>query len=270
MVRMRRVVAGLASALALVVALTGCVSAPPPASSAVEPDLRGDWQLMLMKDGRGAVDTSVKFMTLTIGNTRETQTSTPCGTAGATVRGGVGAIWIQAKSGPSDYCGDDPQVNLNVRYIRALNRTAVATLGVNRLILSSHGSRLEFARPKPSPAIAAEGKQWTLQTVAVVLGSSHAVQTFGGYASVRVKSPTSLLIDTKCATNDANFTVEGGQFSLINSRGASSTCTKEENGLEELLTTFFFQKPFRMVVADRRMTLESVDDGTTLYFLSGK
>jgi hypothetical protein len=247
---MPRLLVLAASALGVVLALSGCApSSTHPPAAAAEPILRGEWELRAGTDSTGTMDLSNTFIALTIGDAAHTLATSPCSTEPVSVRGSVGAIWVTAPRTANPGCADTRQRQLDSRFLRALNRTRVATVVNGSLVLASSTARLEFQLARPSPLDAALNRDWSLVSVYSALGSEQRAVSFEGYADLRVTSRQSLTIDTLCSHTFETFRPVNGLLEVRGADGVGQSCPGAAQKLEDILTRVLYTDRF-VITAD--------------------
>lgn len=203
-----------ASVIALAIAglvLVGCAGQAPP--SRPDPRLIGAWHLRAGTDARGSFALDNTDITLTIGDSGHTGGRSACSRYSARVTGGIGPIFVTAKSTLSDRCQTIPSAVLDSRFLDELSATRLAALSAGTLTLSSGHGDLQFT--KVGGATSLTGITWALDGLSNAT-SQWLASSVRGAATMRFSPDGVFVISTACATLTAQYRITGQQISVSN------------------------------------------------------
>jgi heat shock protein HslJ len=194
----RRTTRMIAAVVATVTSLllAGCTTTPP--FSAIDPQLAGDWHLVVATERGKTVASGAEEITFTISDSRHSGGSSPCSFYTATITGGLGAIFIDAGivNRGAD-CSDAALLHIDDQYIAALDATTVASIDDGVLVLSSPHSSLVFIKPTASSLGTLQNTNWSLLEPPNLRDSTAVRLTFG--------NANQLTITTRCSQSIAHY-----------------------------------------------------------------
>ncbi|HEY1529800.1 MAG TPA: hypothetical protein VGF80_03225 [Galbitalea sp.] len=227
---MRRPAALAAIGAATALLLAGCAT-PTPASPP-DPQLAGTWHLVQATERGTTVASGAEEITLTIGSAKNTGGSSPCSFYHASIRGGLGAIFIDAailERGAD--CSDESLLHIDDQYIAALSATTVASIDDGVLVLSSPDSSLVYIKPTASSLGTLQNTTWSLVEPPNLRDSTSVRLTFGTH--------NELTITTSCSQSIAHYLLVEDIIILRGvqeSDEGSRACTSADREARDVLT----------------------------------
>jgi heat shock protein HslJ len=204
--------AAIVGAGAILLLLASC--ATPRDQGGPDPGLRGQWELQGATDAGGAIPLANQLITLTIdGDTTTTGRST-CSDYTAHVYGNVTTLWVTATLPRVQDCGIQAQLDIERRYIAALNQVRTSTLTGGVLHLLAPGIDLQFHRALAVPLDLVVGHTWRLATVAPdsYYATANPVPVPETGATIRFSSKGTLTGQTVCNRFTARYVQNAGEI----------------------------------------------------------
>jgi len=249
----------LGIAAALVVLLAGCssLSSTGPNAGGSSPDassneLAGEWVLQSGSDDTGTFDLkdSTSTLTLTGGNTGG---RTPCNIFGADVTGGIGSIDITPTFQTEAACADPGLMELEPRYLAALEAVTSATVKDDALLLRGGGVELTFTLAPEVPTSKLVGTDWRLES----LYTGETASSVGGNGMLFFIDDGTLEGNAGCRDFSATWEVNDGKITVGELTFAGADCPKEFDAQEEHIATVLGDG-FTATIEGDRLTVTSL------------
>ena len=249
----------LGIAAVFVILLAGCSSSSPtgPNAGGNSPggdsaELAGEWVLQSGSDDTGNFDLkdSTSTLTLTGGNTGG---RTPCNIFGADVTGGVGEIDITPTFQTEAACADPGLMELEPRYLAALEAVTAATVKNESLVLRGGGVELTFSLAPEVPTSKLVGTDWRLES----LYAGDAASSVGGNGILFFIDDGTLEGNAGCRDFTGTWEVNDGKITVGALEFADADCPKEFNAQEEHIATVLGDG-FTATIEGDRLTVTSL------------
>ena len=249
-----------AAAVLAIFVLAGCSSTSPGAGAPTDESLDGEWTLAEGSDATGTFDLkdAIATLTLTGGNPGG---RTPCNAFGATVSGGVGEIDITPTFQTEAACADPDLMELEPRYLDALDAVTEASVTSTGLSLTGPKVSLEFTLAPEVPTSKLTGTDWRLESVV----TKDAVSSVLGDGLLKLRTDGTLIGNAGCRDFTATWKVDAGVVSIADLEFAAADCPAEFVPQEDAVKAVF-SAPFSAEVTGDQLTLTSQDGAKGLVF----
>jgi heat shock protein HslJ len=162
-------------------------------------------------DGDGEFDLSATSITLTIAGADDSGGRTPCNSYGALVTGTADALDIQLGAMTEAACADQYLMELEGRYVQALDAVDRADRGDDTLLLTGESVELLFELAVPVPRSELVGPRWALNTLLMGSGPNGSASSTAADAWIQF-TETMLQGHTGCRAFRGEYTVSGEEL----------------------------------------------------------
>ncbi|MGV8884684.1 MAG: META domain-containing protein [Microbacteriaceae bacterium] len=269
-----------AISLVALAAITGCApqQATPPAESAPSADstsaLSGEWRLTSGADATGSFELADSVVTLTLlGQT--TGGKTPCNVFGATVTvpeatssTGTGAIDITPTFQTKAACADQKLMELEPRYLAALDAVTEAATSADSLVLTDTNAkvRLEFERIAEVPTAALVGTEWLLESL-ITGGDNGSISSVMGDGTLTLANDGTLAGFTGCNNFAGSWNNDGGVLRVtdlaLDERACSDDLMSQQQHIVDVL-----RNGFTPTIDGGTLTITAADGGNAVTYRS--
>ena len=249
-----------AAALVAILVLAGCSATSPGSATPTDESLDGEWTLAKGTDATGTFDLkdAIATITLTGGNPGG---RTPCNAFGATVSGGVGKIDITPTFQTEAACADPELMELEPRYLDALDAVTEASVTSSGLTLTGPRVSLLFTLAPEVPTSKLTGTDWRLESVVTM----DAVTSVLGDGLLKLRNDGTLIGNAGCTDFKGTWKVDAGIVSVADLEFAATDCPADYVPQEEAVKAVF-AAPFSAQVTGDQLTLTSEDGDHGLVF----
>ena len=258
----------LAAVAIALLALAGCANqSPDEVAGPVGDTLDGSWQLTSATDATGTFDLDDATITLEIADTVASGTS-GCNSYTGDFGGTADGVSFGPLATTQMYCEPDSLMQLETRYLKALETVDTAVIDGDTLTLSLSDDVLELGYTAVEPVADAElvGPTWTLESI----GTADAVSSVLGEATLVFGEDGTLHGAAGCRGFSGDyFAADDGEIRLTELEIDHSNCPAEI-GDQETRVFDVIGEGFRAEIAGDTLTVTRTGSDGTLVYRAGE